>query len=266
MLASLDIACAIALAAALCFALGGHAVANAAGRLLVSKRVEREQGLPIVGKTPMLAVYRVLMPVGRALVSVRVSADAVTASSIVFAAAAAIAFGLGHFGIGAALGSVAALADALDGIVARESGTSSRFGQALDTLVDRYVDALLLGGVAVYVRHDAFLLVVVLAAIVGAFMVSYASSLERELGHAGDGGPIPMRRAHRLAYVLTGAVLGPVTGSGAPILVAAAAIALLGNFSAVSRILQVARSAPPAPDSAPTEVEGAAALSEGARR
>lgn len=280
----LDIVCSISLVGALAIALGTHAVASAAaGRLLVAKRVDREQGLPVVGRAPMHAVYRSLLPLGRALVAAHVSANTVTVVSLVLAAAAAVAFAFGHLGIGAAVACVASLADAVDGMVARESGTQSRLGQILDTTVDRYVDALLLGGLAVYVRHDAALLIMVLAAIVGSFMVSYASSIERELGHSAGVALVPMRRAHRLAYVLTGAALGPFAALAfgedrpaaglVPVLLAVAAIAIVGNVSAVRRLAAVARAsnAPVVvpPDSSPrqiAEVDTATPLSEGARR
>jgi CDP-diacylglycerol---glycerol-3-phosphate 3-phosphatidyltransferase len=265
---SVDIGASIVLAATLAVALSSHAIASAAaGRALSANRVEREQGLPLIGKAPMHAVYRALIPIGRALALVGVSANAVTIFSLVVAALAAVAIALGHLGLGALVACVAALADAVDGIVARESGTSSSLGRVLDTTVDRYVDALLLGGLAVHVRHDVVLLVVVLAAIVGSFMVSYASSIERELGVPDSSSGIPMRRAHRLAYVLLGAALGPVVarlaGSDypaaglAPIVVAVSAIAVIGNYSAVRRLIvsarasTVAASTPPAPDSAP---------------
>lgn len=281
-----DIVCSLSLVGALAIALGSHAVASAvAGRLLVAKRVDREQGLPVVGRTPMHAVYRGLMPLGRALAAARVSANTVTAVSLALAVLAAIALALGHLGLGAAIACTAALADAVDGLVARESGTQSTFGQVLDTTVDRYVDALVLGGLAVYVRHDAALLILVLAAIVGSFMVSYASAVERELGQGALVGPMPMRRAHRLAYLLTGAALGPFAAHLAgperpsaglvPVLVAVAAIAVFGNLFAVRRLAAAARAAGPAPrpvsapDSSPRrigEVEGGAPLSEGARR
>jgi len=280
----IDLGCSIALVGCLALVLGSHAVASvAAGRILAAKRVEREQGLPVVGKAPMHAVYRALVPLARALVALRVSANAVTLISIVLAVCAAIAFGYGRLGVGAVVACASALADALDGMVARESGTASRAGRILDTTVDRYVDALLLGGLAVHVRADAALLVLVLAAIVGSFMVSYASSVERELGVTESPAVVPMRRAHRLAYLLTGATLGPlaaqVAGKGTPngglfpILVAAFAIAVLGNVSAIRRLAAVARAEPtagppaPAPDSHPTEVDHAAPpVSEGARR
>lgn len=259
---SVDIGSSIVIAATLALALSSHAIASAAaGRVLSEGRVDREQALPLVGKAPMHAVYRALIPIGRALALLGVSANAVTVFSLFAAAAAAVAIGLGHLGLGALVAGVAALADAVDGIVARESGTASSLGKVLDTTVDRYVDALMLGGLAVHVRHDVVPLVVVLAAIVGSFMVSYASSIERELGVAETPSAIPMRRAHRLAYVLVGAAFGPVAARIAgpdrpeaglvPILIAVSAIAVFGNFSAVRRLVASARAAPRLSQEAP---------------
>jgi CDP-diacylglycerol--glycerol-3-phosphate 3-phosphatidyltransferase len=246
----MDVAASIALITALALALGAHLVSSlAAGRALVADRVEREAALPVVGKAPMHAVYRALVPLGRLLAALGVSANAISVSSVAIAALAAVAFATGHFGVGALIAAVSALADGLDGMVARLTETRSRFGQVLDTTIDRYVDALFLGGIAVFVRSDVWLLVVTLGAIVGSFMVSYASSVEREL--AVPSTPVAMRRAHRLAYLLVAVTIAPLAGRAlaewtargelVPIFAATLAIAIVGNVSAVRRLLASAR-------------------------
>lgn len=223
-----------------------------AGRRRTFERLEREPGLPLLGKAPLEAVYAAVLPVGRGLATLGISANAVTVGSAIVAAAAAVLFATGHFGLGAAVAIVASLADALDGIIARETRTESPFGKVLDTTVDRYVEALLIGGIAFLVRADAVLFLVTLAALVGGFMVSYASSVLREIG-APDR-DAPMRRAHRLVYLLGGAVLVPFVGAAvpqasqrvhlAPLMLALAAIAIVGNVSAVTRLLNGARPRP----------------------
>lgn len=253
---SADFGASIVLAGALVVALAWSAVEAhlGGGRAPVAERVQREAALPVLGRFPMHAVYRAVLPLARMLVAARIHANAVTVSSLVLAAVAGVAFAHGRLGLGAAVALVAALADALDGIVARASGTSSALGKVLDTTIDRYVDAVLLGGLAVYVRGDVVLLVLVLAALVGSFMVSYASSVERELGQEAAGGAAPMRRAHRLAYLLTGAALSPFAARIAgphrpaaaivPVFAAVTAIAVVGNVSAVRRLFSAARRAP----------------------
>lgn len=273
---NVDAAAALVLIGALTVALGTYVVASiAAGRPLLADRVEREAALPIVGRAPMHAVYRALVPFGRTLAALGVSANAISVAALAIAVVAAIAFATGHFGVAALVAAISSLADALDGLVARLSGTKSRVGQVLDTTIDRYVDALFLGGIAMYVREDAVLLATTIAAIVGSFMVSYASSVERELSV--QGAPAPMRRAHRLAYLLLASMVAPFVGEVAddrrmelvPIFVAIGAIAIVGNVSAVRRLLAAARVAAAreaAPSSRP-EVEAELHLStDGARR
>jgi CDP-diacylglycerol--glycerol-3-phosphate 3-phosphatidyltransferase len=275
--ASIDVAASVALIAGLSLVLGAHVISSLmAGRPLVAARVEREPALPFVGKAPMHAVYRALVPLGRALAALGVSANGVSVTALGIAGMAAIAFGTGHFGLGAVIASVAALADGLDGLVARLSGSKSRFGQVLDTTIDRYVDALFLGGIAIYVRFNAALLAVTIIAIVGSFMVSYASSVERELGV--EAGPAPMRRPHRLAYLITASACAPLLAAALPldvpagellvVFVAVGAIAVVGNVSAVRRLFAAARvvsARESAPASGP-DVEHATHLTAGGAR
>jgi CDP-diacylglycerol--glycerol-3-phosphate 3-phosphatidyltransferase len=270
---SIDGVASLLLVGTLMVALGAYVASSlAAGRPLIEARVEREAALPIVGKAPMHAVYRALVPLGRALVALGVSANAISVASLVIATGAAIAFATGHFGVAALVASIASLADGVDGLVARLSGTKSRFGQVLDTTIDRYVDALFLGGILVYVRGELVLLLVTLAAIVGSFMVSYASSVERELSVSGSSAP--MRRAHRLAYLIVASASAPFVGhalSGvvtdahrAPVMLAVVAIAIVGNVSAIRRLFAAARIAgarESAPISGPDAAEVAAKVS-----
>lgn len=263
-----DVAASLVLASALTLAIGAYVIASvAAGRMLETERVQREAALPLVGRAPMHAVCRALMPIGRGIASLGISANAVSVAALGIAGIATVAFATGHFGIAAAIACVASLADGLDGFIARITKTQSRFGQVLDTTIDRYVDALFLGGIAMYVHLNAALLLVCMAAIVGSFMVSYASSVERELGVTGA--PATMRRAHRLVYLLGASAISPLVGHAfvdvapnaelVPVFIAVGAIAVLGNYSAVRRLLGAARIATAresAPDSAP-EVEAA---------
>ncbi|WP_394824252.1 CDP-alcohol phosphatidyltransferase family protein [Pendulispora albinea] len=216
------------------------------------ERLEREAPLALFGKGPMEAVYSALEPFARGLAMLGVSANSITMASLVLAAVAALHFALGHFGVGALIACMSALADAVDGLVARQTRTANRFGRVLDTTVDRYVEALLLGGIAIRVHHDAWVLAVVLAAMVGGFMVSYASSMLRELDVPDPGSR--MRRAERLTFLIAGATLVPLLAEAAPdvapalqlspLLAALAAIAVVGNVSAARRLLGAARSAP----------------------
>ena len=65
------------------------------------------------------------------------------------------------------------LLDAVDGVLARSNGTASRFGGFLDSISDRYSDALAYTGLIMGGLCDAW---AGLAALVGSLMVSYCRS------------------------------------------------------------------------------------------
>ena len=65
------------------------------------------------------------------------------------------------------------LLDAVDGVLARSSGNASKFGGFLDSVADRYSDALAFSGLVLGGLCDAW---VGLAALVGSLMVSYCRS------------------------------------------------------------------------------------------
>lgn len=260
---SVEIASSVALFLVLMAVLVAHAIRSAtAGRSLTADRVMREEALPLVGKAPMHAVARSLEPLGRLSVRLGISANAVSIAALAFAMLAAVAFSRGMFGSAAVLAAVASLADGLDGMIARLSNSQTAFGRVLDTTIDRYVDALFLGAIAVYVRESVVWLVLALSALVGAFAVSYASSVERELGVTSP--KSAMRRAHRLSYLIAASALAPLAelavphprAALAPVMIAVSAIALFGNVSAVRRLLLAGRAADR--ERSPEAVHGAA--------
>ena len=71
------------------------------------------------------AVDRGLTPIGRSLRRTGISADAVTTTGIVMASAAAVSIGLGYLRFGLLFLVLTGIPDALDGAVAKASGTSS---------------------------------------------------------------------------------------------------------------------------------------------
>lgn len=239
-----DFAASVFLLIAFAILLAVHAVTSRLAGARLPERLEREAPLPVVGKAPMAAVYRGIAPVARALRSIGVSANVVTFSSVVVAAGAAVLFALGHFGLGALVALVAVLADVLDGMIAREENAGAALsGQLLDTVVDRYVDALVLGGIAIFVREIPALLALVFVALVGSFMVSYASSIVRALGTTDT--PSRMRRAERWTWLIAASVFVPIVAHFepsrawvplVPIATALAVIAVVGNASALKRL------------------------------
>jgi CDP-diacylglycerol--glycerol-3-phosphate 3-phosphatidyltransferase len=199
------------------------------------------------------AVLRGLDYLSGGLVALGVSANSVTSLCIALGAGAGVLLAFGQFGVAAALMVVASLGDAIDGLVARRSGTVSVGGALLDASGDRYQEFFFLGGLAMFFRESPPALVATLAALVGSFMVSYSSAKAEGLGV-----PVPpgvMRRAERavclcLATVVTAVWLPWAASSGLPgwaralpVLVAVSLIAVVANVSAVRRLRHLARGA-----------------------
>jgi CDP-diacylglycerol---glycerol-3-phosphate 3-phosphatidyltransferase len=92
-------------------------------------------------------------------------------------------------------------------------------------------------------------LFIVLAAILGSFMVSYSTAKAEAMGVAAPRGA--MRRGERGAYLMTGAAFTPLASAlfarspslalrEAPILLALSVVAVVANISVVQRLLAIA--------------------------
>ena len=196
---------------------------------------------------------RVLDRVAAGVVALGVSANTVTSICIAVGAGAGVLLAFDQFALATVAMVTASLGDAVDGLVARRSGTASVGGALLDASGDRYQEFFFLGGLAVFFRESPFALVATLAALAGSFMVSYGSAKADALAV-----PVPagvMRRAERavclcLATAVTAfwepraASTGHPSWVGAlPILLAVSLIAVAGNISAVRRLRLLARGA-----------------------
>ncbi|MGH7439340.1 MAG: CDP-alcohol phosphatidyltransferase family protein [Polyangiaceae bacterium] len=210
----------------------------------------RERGSSFFPQSLVKAALALLDRGASRLVSIGVTANAITLASLGIAAVAAVLIAQGRLAWAAPLMTIASVGDALDGLVARRTGTSSPKGALLDASVDRYEEALLLGGIAVLVRDSLWALVATVAALAGSFMVSYGSAkaeaLHREVP------PGVLRRFERALLLCMGVAATAVTtpiararglshwlGYG-PFLVAVVVIAVVGNASAVARLRKLA--------------------------
>jgi CDP-diacylglycerol--glycerol-3-phosphate 3-phosphatidyltransferase len=202
-------------------------------------RVDAEGKSALVGKGLMEMLYWSISPWASWLARAGVSANAVTWASLVVGLAAGVSLGLGHFGLGALLATIACAGDAVDGFIARATGTSSDAGEVLDAAIDRYVELAFLAGVGVAFRESVPLLVLTMAAIGASFMVSYSTAKAEALHVEPPRGS--MRRTERAIVLIAGAWLTPIAGAiregwqVAPMLGALGLIAIAGNFSAAAR-------------------------------
>lgn len=188
---------------------------------------------------------KTLHPGARTAQRFGITPDMLTVTSFLFALVAALFFALARPGteyyllIGAAAVSINAVLDGLDGRLARLTNTSSKRGDYLDHVVDRYSDAVILVGLALSPLGS---LGWGLFALAGTFLTSYMGTQAQALGlgrnYAGWLG-----RADRLVILIA----VPVLTYGAlllglalpwglePIVLMLAYFAVVGNITALQR-------------------------------
>jgi phosphatidylglycerophosphate synthase len=219
------------------------------------ERIERAGESVFLPADVLRGAYWAAQPLGRWLVTARVSADAITFASLPLAATGAVAFAFERYGLGALFAALSFACDALDGLVARTTGSASPAGEVLDAACDRVAEGLLLGGIAVAWHESVPLLVLVLAASLAAQQVTFASTKAEVYPNAKRAVPRGlMRRAERAACMVVGAaasgsIAGLVPSAGgwtiAPLAVALGLIAVVGHASAVHRLAALARALRP---------------------
>ncbi len=193
-------------------------------------------------------VEKITAPAGRWLVKRRVSADVLTGSGLVFAAATAVAIGAGRHFVAIILLTLTGFHDMLDGAVAKASHRASQRGSFFDSVVDRVSDSLLMGGVAYYLTAHGHgqLVLLPFAILTTTFLISYQRSKAESLGLSARGGL--MERAERMILLgvalLTSAVFLPVLW----LMLALTAMTALGRFRRVWRAAARPERIPRRPD------------------
>jgi CDP-diacylglycerol--glycerol-3-phosphate 3-phosphatidyltransferase len=122
--------------------------------------------------------------------------------------AAAIAFGMGQFVLGAVLLALGGLCDLVDGVVARHFDISSVFGAFLDSTLDRLVDmVVLLALVFHYVQvGDVTTGLVAGVGLVSSVLTSYTKARAEAIDVSMPGGFI--ERGERIVLIIAGGLFG----------------------------------------------------------
>jgi CDP-diacylglycerol--glycerol-3-phosphate 3-phosphatidyltransferase len=165
-----------------------------------------------------------------------------TLIGLVLQALVAVVLATGRLQLGALLLILASIFDSFDGTLARLTGRVSRFGAFFDATVDRYAEALVLGGLLVHVVQQGtpIDILLVYAAIVGSLLVSYTRAKAESLGISCTVGILT--RAERIALLVIGLFLSdwhPITALPATLTLTLAILALLSNVTAVQRVWEV---------------------------
>jgi CDP-diacylglycerol--glycerol-3-phosphate 3-phosphatidyltransferase len=183
------------------------------------------------------SIEKGLKPVGASLRRTGVSADHLTALGVVMAAGAAVAIATGHLSLGLLLLILTGLPDALDGAVAKASGTAGPRGSFFDSVADRVSDTLLLGGVAWYLAttRPGLMPLLPMAVLGASLIISYERAKAESLGFNAKGGV--MERAERTIVLGLGLLFEALL---VPVLWIMLALTLL---TAVQRFVKVWRQA-----------------------
>ncbi len=216
-----------------------------AGKAPSFERTDRLGSTALIGKRAKAMFYWAFQPIGRGLLACHVTPNGITWASGVLGLAAGAAFSQSRPGLGAFIGFLSFAADALDGLVARLGGTGSLAGEVIDAAMDRYVEFFWFIGVAFWYRQDGLRLLLTMAALVGATMVSYTSAKAEAMQATIPGGA--MRRVERTVVLTLGAAFTSFAQPHAdlwqrlgvpadwPLLVALLLVATLGNSSTFTR-------------------------------
>ena len=184
------------------------------------------------------AVARALIPIGRALQRIGITADVVTVIGIVMSGAAAVAIGRGNLLLGFILLILTGIPDALDGAVAKAAGTSSKRGAFFDSVSDRLTDALLFGGLTWHYAstRPGHLMMLPVAVMASAQIISYQRAKAELLGYEAKGGV--MERAERFIVLALGLLLSVIIGDDALLVVLWIMLALT-LVTAIQRFIKV---------------------------
>ena len=186
------------------------------------------------------AMTRFFTPIAKVLLRLGVSPDAVTITgTLVVVVTALWAFPTGHLLLGTLVIAFFVLTDSLDGVMARQAGTSGPWGAFLDSTLDRFGDAAIFAGLVLWFTaggNDRLSAILALACLVLGSIVPYARARAEGLGMTASGGIA--ERADRLALVL---VATAAVGFGAPDVVLTVVLGLLALASTVTIVQRMTK-------------------------
>jgi CDP-diacylglycerol--glycerol-3-phosphate 3-phosphatidyltransferase len=156
----------------------------------------------------------------------------ITFAGLAGSLAAAILIASGRLFWGGLVALIVGPLDALDGVLARLRDESCEYGAFIDSVIDRYSEMVIYGGLLVFfaVDGDWLDMLVVFIAAIGSFMVSYTRARGEALGYQTKIGLLT--RAERYIVLVPGILLGYPR-------VSIWIVAVLANFTALQRILTI---------------------------
>ncbi|MEQ9398989.1 MAG: CDP-alcohol phosphatidyltransferase family protein [Longimicrobiales bacterium] len=192
--------------------------------------------------------YWFIGPVERACLRLGLSPLTFNLLGVAFGAAAGVAFAFGRLDLGGWGVLLGGAADVLDGRIARAQGVAGPKGAFLDSTLDRFAEFGAFVGLAVLFRESPVGVALVVTALGGSLLVSYARARGEAVGVVCKLGV--MQRAERLLMVGFGGILDPVVSvwlgrpQGTVLLPALALVAVGTVGTAVFRTVWITRRLP----------------------
>ena len=190
----------------------------------------------------------VISPLENYLARKQLNPNHITALSFGFNAAGCVLFYVGWIFLAGWVVLLAGTLDMLDGRIARKIGKASKRGAFFDSMLDRYGEILIFLGLAAHFR-DSILFPIILLALAGSLMVSYSRARAEGLGVTCKVGM--MQRPERIVLLGFGAIFSSILYmlrgifglDAGPYLMGFVLIliAILANYTAVSRMIYVMR-------------------------
>ena len=193
---------------------------------------------------------RLFTPPAKGLLRLGLTPDAVTLLGTAGVVAGALIFyPQGRFLAGTLLITAFVFSDSIDGVMARLSGRTGPWGAFLDSVLDRFGDAAIFIGLAMYFAGDGDnlrLAALSLACLALGGIVPYTKARAESQGYTADVGIA--ERADRLVAILV--TVGLVGLFDLPIVVLEVVLwllALASGWTVIERIREVRRQARPSP-------------------
>ncbi|WP_270888115.1 phosphatidylinositol phosphate synthase [Pedococcus sp. 5OH_020] len=175
----------------------------------------------------------IFTPVARLFLKLGISPDVVTAVGTLGVCAGALVFYPRHqFFVGTLVITAFVFSDTIDGVMARMSDRSGKWGAYLDSTLDRVGDSAIFGGLVLWYAGDGdnvVMAALALGCLILGSVVSYAKARAEGLGFTANVGIA--ERADRLVAVL---VTTGLVGLGLPEVVLTIVLALLAVASLIT--------------------------------
>jgi phosphatidylglycerophosphate synthase len=190
-----------------------------------------------------------MVPLASALLQRGISANGVTLSQLAASVASGVAYAHGWIFTGGWLLIAGGTLDVLDGEMARRNGDAGPRGAFIDSVVDRYGEAAVFAGLAVFYR-DVWVLWLVLLAWLGGYLVSYARARAEGLGVDCREGMLQRPERYvilglsSMASTVVAELSCRVPARHGLLVLAVGALALLSHATALQRTLTVLRKLP----------------------